>query len=522
MRSRKQSDPSTWRASPSPDRADTLLRSTRTIGKIVSEEIDAWGTKKYEVQWLGRQGAELTDTTWEYFDPSDLSNAIESWEDSIANKRMRLAHTSYEVPLPDHHVPLYDYATFEAAHALEQKQKRSTRHSLSRYRGWDSLVHVPYRCASSPTCQPQSQGSRSNLFGEDQDQGSREVAPYTTTNSPHTERIRRKAVDNLDFRPHKKQNTNSSPHIPKSSVPFKSVIVSVKDATRASWRYASEQAGAARISIVNEVTGDFVPPLPRGFRYIESKYILPDCIPQPDPGFLVACDCTVGCQGAEGCDCQDVAGTDENGQKTHAYDINGFYKFDRSGVIVECSKGCSCMSSCPNRVAQHPRDVPLQVFRTTSCGWGVRATIELSRGKFIGLYAGLLILRSEADKVTGEHKSYIFDLDAMETEVDDSEGAEKYSVDAYDQGNWSRFINHSCEPNMEVLSVVWDTPPSMNRPYLAFFATKYIPAFTELTIDYDPRASWDIGANSKAKKVVGKGNRKCMCGTGSCRGYMLI
>ncbi len=59
----------------------------------------------------------------------------------------------------------------------------------------------------------------------------------------------------------------------------------------------------------------------------------------------------------------------------------------------------------------------------------------------------------------------------------------------------------------------------MNRPYLAFFANRRIPAFTELTIDYDPSAARD----EKGKKVViGKEDKRCMCGAESCRGYLAV
>lgn len=49
---------------------------------------------------------------------------------------------------------------------------------------------------------------------------------------------------------------------------------------------------------------------------------------------------------------------------------------------------CSCSNACRNRVAQRPRDVPLQIFRTSDNGWGVRATIDLERGKIVGVYTG--------------------------------------------------------------------------------------------------------------------------------------
>ncbi|KAJ7171176.1 hypothetical protein C8R46DRAFT_864234, partial [Mycena filopes] len=53
-------------------------------------------------------------------------------------------------------------------------------------------------------------------------------------------------------------------------------------------------------------------------------------------------------------------------------------------------------------------------------------------------------------------------------------------------GNWTRFINHSCAPNLEVMPVVWDSTPEDNIPYLIFVARQNIEADVELTFDYSP------------------------------------
>ena len=41
--------------------------------------------------------------------------------------------------------------------------------------------------------------------------------------------------------------------------------------------------------------------------------------------------------------------------------------------------------------------------------------------------------REVAAQITGEHKSYIFDLDGLETD-DNQEEVDRYSIDAYEQG----------------------------------------------------------------------------------------
>lgn len=56
---------------------------------------------------------------------------------------------------------------------------------------------------------------------------------------------------------------------------------------------------------------------------------------------------------------------------------------------------------CPNRVAQQPRDVPVEIFKTNDRGWGVRAPVDVERGKVLGIYTGcavsLPIVESEHD-----------------------------------------------------------------------------------------------------------------------------
>lgn len=62
----------------------------------------------------------------------------------------------------------------------------------------------------------------------------------------------------------------------------------------------------------------------------------------------------------------------------------------RSLIDLTCpTQNCSCRRrACPNRVAQQPRNVPIEVFRTRDCGWGARATIDLAKGKVVGIYTG--------------------------------------------------------------------------------------------------------------------------------------
>ncbi|KAJ6570741.1 hypothetical protein B0H10DRAFT_1752163, partial [Mycena sp. CBHHK59/15] len=66
--------------------------------------------------------------------------------------------------------------------------------------------------------------------------------------------------------------------------------------------------------------------------------------------------------------------------------------------------------------------------------------------------------REEADKLSGSRASYCFDIDINE-DMDEATPDPAYSVDAYGCGNWTRFLNHSCCPNLQIISVVYETMP---------------------------------------------------------------
>jgi uncharacterized protein len=66
-----------------------------------------------------------------------------------------------------------------------------------------------------------------------------------------------------------------------------------------------------------------------------------------------------------------------------------------------------------------------------------------------------------------------------------------------------RFLNHSCEPNCEL--VTW-VPEDSSEPRLALYALKSIKAGSELTIDY----AWPADAAIH-----------CLCGSAGCRGWVV-
>ncbi|CCD69863.2 SET domain-containing protein [Caenorhabditis elegans] len=162
-------------------------------------------------------------------------------------------------------------------------------------------------------------------------------------------------------------------------------------------------------------------------------------------------------------------------------------------TVRECNEYCNCALWCGNRVAQKGAMYPVEIFaRDPWCGWGVRASVDIAFGTFIGEYAGELIDDEEA--MDRHDSTFLF-----ETKV----GSETLTIDAKYSGNYTRFINHSCAPNVKVANISWDYD-KIQLIHMCFFTDKAIRKGEELTIDYG-EAWW---ANKKFP---------CLCKSSECR-----
>lgn len=131
-------------------------------------------------------------------------------------------------------------------------------------------------------------------------------------------------------------------------------------------------------------------------------------------------------------------------------------------------------------------------------GSGLFATRTIPKGAQIIEYVGERISHAEADrrhadKADDDGHTFLFTIDA------------KTVIDAGVGGNISRFINHSCDPNCEV---VLDD----GRPFVE--SIKVIEPGEELAYDYNLTRSPDDSAETS--KVFA-----CRCGAATCRGTML-
>ncbi|XP_045905418.1 histone-lysine N-methyltransferase SETDB2-like [Micropterus dolomieu] len=81
-------------------------------------------------------------------------------------------------------------------------------------------------------------------------------------------------------------------------------------------------------------------------------------------------------------------------------------------------------------------------------------------------------------------------------------------LDASKEGNVSRFINHSCQPNLFIQNVFTDSHDP-GFPVVAFFTSRAVKAGTELT--------WNYSADTQRKQEV-----PCLCGSSGCQGHFSL
>jgi uncharacterized protein len=104
-------------------------------------------------------------------------------------------------------------------------------------------------------------------------------------------------------------------------------------------------------------------------------------------------------------------------------------------------------------------------------GYGVFATKIISSLSFIGEYAGVIRKRH---RKTDSRNDFVFGYVIGPHDT-------PWVIDAKEKGNFTRFINHSYEPNLTSRWII-----SKGIAHIILFANKRIAAGEQLTYDYGP------------------------------------
>ncbi|PAV66331.1 hypothetical protein WR25_16099 isoform A [Diploscapter pachys] len=216
---------------------------------------------------------------------------------------------------------------------------------------------------------------------------------------------------------------------------------------------------------------------------------------------LQGCECEGPCTSSTNCSC--LLESKEN------YSEDGilFPRAGNSAPLLECHDECQCVEkgNCTNRVLQSGIQVRLKVVNMPNKGCGVIALEPVQKGQFVCEYAGEIIGPEEVLRRAELHKNdehnYIFTI--KERSQDNS--ITTY-VDPRYKGNIARFVNHSCDPNLQVVSV----RIGRTIPVVGLFAKRDISSNEELSYDYGE----SLDAENQQKP--------CHCGSENCRGFLPV
>jgi [histone H3]-lysine9 N-trimethyltransferase SUV39H len=319
----------------------------------------------------------------------------------------------------------------------------------------------------------------------------------------------------------------------------------------------AQKPGCYTMAITNDVDKEWIS---LDFRFIDKSIMGKDVKASlADDGFRSGCECKEDKDCALDCECLSDLDPDNiiNPKFKNAYysagDRKGLLRYElletSCDEIYECNDLCACSMDCPNRVVGRGRKFNLEVFKTSdgrgfgmfSPGQasfipmliflaGVRAREDIRKGQFVDKYVGEILTPEEAnrrrDKAPYRKDLYLFALDKFsDPESEDTRlRNEPYEVDGEFMAGPTRFINHSCDPNLRIMAVVTDRA-NKHLHELCFFALCDIPRLTEFTFDYvagtnTAEDNATVVKKAEERQEKGEFTQKCLCGSKNCRGSL--
>ncbi len=152
----------------------------------------------------------------------------------------------------------------------------------------------------------------------------------------------------------------------------------------------------------------------------------------------------------------------------------------------------------PTTTKRAARSLPFEIRKSAIQGMGAFATRRIAKGRRIIEYTGERITQEQADEryddaAMSRHHTFLFTLD------------EDTVVDGAVDGNESRFINHSCDPNCKAF---------IEDDRIFIYSKRDIAPGEELNYDYGYERSEGMTEEDEARYV-------CRCGAKACRGTIL-
>ncbi|KAL7672340.1 hypothetical protein ACOME3_007228 [Neoechinorhynchus agilis] len=170
-----------------------------------------------------------------------------------------------------------------------------------------------------------------------------------------------------------------------------------------------------------------------------------------------------------------------------------------NALIVECDTEFCSDKDCTNVLVQRGCQVKTKIEAIEHKGKGLFADESIPKSTFLFEYAGIA-RTTVGGSATGK---YILTVTVS------SLNYTKFSIDAQNYGNESRYMNHACGNAANTIPVlVWT--PRHSIPHVAFFASKDLKKNEEISFDY----GWSIDGDVKAS------TSRCFCNGSQCQRYL--
>ncbi|KAI0958679.1 hypothetical protein AcV7_004427 [Taiwanofungus camphoratus] len=291
---------------------------------------------------------------------------------------------------------------------------------------------------------------------------------------------------------------------------------------------ADDEPFAPQIYVINDVDDELTPPYE--FHYSNLMWHGKG-VPRPDTENLKGCNCHGPCDpNSRTCSCvkRQQQLVVDSGISGFIYDNKGRLRH-HDYPIFECNDMCGCSDDCKNRVVQHGRKYAINIQKTAKKGWGVFAgSRKIPANTFIGIYAGEYITDAEGEERGSKYnkfgRTYLFDLDFHYLRMDNPDWETKYCVDAYHVGNFTRYLNHSCDPNCNI-NACYVNEANLDKPLLTIFTLRDVAPEEELCFSYfgnvdDDDGDADDDYEAESRNFNDAVHVPCQCGTARCKGKM--
>ncbi|XP_066495308.1 histone-lysine N-methyltransferase NSD3 isoform X2 [Tiliqua scincoides] len=187
------------------------------------------------------------------------------------------------------------------------------------------------------------------------------------------------------------------------------------------------------------------------------------------------------------CNCKP---TDENPCGLESECLNRMLQYECHPQV--CPAGECCQNQCFTK-RLYPE---AEIIKTDRRGWGLTTKRNIKKGEFVNEYVGELIDEEECRlRIKRAHENSVTNFYMLTVTKD-------RIIDAGPKGNYSRFMNHSCNPNCETQK--WTVNGDVR---VGLFALCDIPAGMELTFNYN-------------LDCLGNGRTECHCGADNCSGFL--